>query len=137
MRRRGTYALVLYSHSSGGHRRSATFLSTHLGSHGYVVAALDHSERVAGELAPQPGETAAQRAARVDTWIANRVPDTRFLLDQMVPVGPGGRRRLSTRTASASWDTASTPQTRRLGVHSYHPQDHAVVEVAPVQPRQV
>jgi len=128
--RPGNYALILYSHSSGGHRRSATFLSTHLASHGYVVAALDHSERVAGELAPQPGETAAQRAARVAAWIANRVPDIRFLLDQMV-----------TRRA---WKTAAVVDPNRVGIvgHSFggwtalatpdtEPRIGAVVALAP------
>src|SRR6187549_2843985 len=39
----GTYPLVVYSHgSAAGGRRMATFLTTHLSSHGYVVAALDH-----------------------------------------------------------------------------------------------
>jgi hypothetical protein len=47
----GAWPLILFSHSSGGQRRSATFLCTHLSSHGYVVAALDHSEVVAPELA--------------------------------------------------------------------------------------
>src|SRR5438270_5192786 len=46
----GRYPLVLYSHAAGQHRRAATFLCTHLASHGYVVAALDHSEVVAREL---------------------------------------------------------------------------------------
>jgi predicted dienelactone hydrolase len=77
----GTYSLVVYSHPSGGHRRTATFLCTHLASHGFAVAALDHSDVVAEELAPSTGQTAAQRAARIAAWIANRVPDIRFLLD--------------------------------------------------------
>src|SRR6266516_4776950 len=47
--RPGTYPLVVFSHHGGGHRRSATFLCTHLSSHGYVVAALDHWEVVAEE----------------------------------------------------------------------------------------
>src|SRR5262245_60549852 len=47
----GAYPLILFSHHSGGHRRAATFLHTHLASHGYVVAALDHSEVVDKELA--------------------------------------------------------------------------------------
>src|SRR5262245_1039954 len=47
----GTYPLILYSHHSGGNRRSVTFLCTHLSSHGYVVAALDHSEVVDPGLA--------------------------------------------------------------------------------------
>src|SRR6266545_1079399 len=54
--RPGAYPLVVYSHYSGGHRRAATFLCTHLASHGYVVAALDHSEVVAPELARRDGD---------------------------------------------------------------------------------
>ena len=79
----GTYPVILYSHHSGGSRRAATFLCDHLSSHGYVVAALDHSEVVAAELKGRDGETPEQLSARVDAWIANRVPDVRFLLDHM------------------------------------------------------
>jgi dienelactone hydrolase len=78
-----TFPLVLFSHHSGGHRRASTFLCTHLSSHGYIVAALDHSEVVAGELARQEGETAGQKTARVEAVIASRVPDLRFLLDHL------------------------------------------------------
>ncbi len=77
----GTYPLIVFSHHSGGHRRAATFLCTHLSSHGYVVAALDHSEVVAAELAAKSGESSEQKAARAQAWISNRVPDIRFLLD--------------------------------------------------------
>jgi dienelactone hydrolase len=80
----GTYPLVAYSHHSGGNRRVATFLCTHLASHGYVVAALDHSEVVAPELGPHPGESAEQRSARTEAWIESRVPDVRFLLDHVL-----------------------------------------------------
>jgi predicted dienelactone hydrolase len=51
----GTYPLIIFSHSSGGRRRQSTFLCTHLSSHGYVVAALDHSEVVAPELMRKEG----------------------------------------------------------------------------------
>jgi dienelactone hydrolase len=77
------HPLIVYSHSSGGHRRSATFLATHLASHGYVVAAMDHSERVASELARREGEN-TERAARIDAVIASRVPDIRFLVDYLL-----------------------------------------------------
>jgi dienelactone hydrolase len=80
----GSCPLILFSHHSGGNRRAATFLCTHLSSHGYVVAALDHSEVVAPELARRAGETAAQIAARAEVWIANRVPDIRLLLDHLL-----------------------------------------------------
>ncbi len=80
----GAYPLVVFSHHSGGHRRTATFLADHLSSHGYIVAALDHSEVVAPELARKDGESAEQRMARAEGWIVNRVPDVRFLLDHML-----------------------------------------------------
>jgi len=80
----GTYPLIMFSHPSGTHRRTATFLCTHLSSHGYVVAALDHSEVVTAELASRDRETDEQKAERVEAVIASRVPDTRFLLDHLL-----------------------------------------------------
>jgi dienelactone hydrolase len=90
--------LIVYSHPSGYHRRAAAYLCTHLASHGYVVAALDHSEVIAPELARKDGETAAERAVRIEAAIASRVPDIRFLLDHLlggtasdfeIPLDPG------------------------------------------------
>lgn len=80
----GMYPLIVFSHHSGGNRRAATFLCSHLSSHGYIVAALDHSEMVAPELARKDGETTEQRAARAQSWVASRVPDIRFLLDYLL-----------------------------------------------------
>jgi len=84
--RLGTYPLIVFSHSSGGDRRQSTFLCTHLSSHGYVVAAVDHSEVVAPELARKDGETPEQKAARWEACMANRVPDVRFLLDHLLGI---------------------------------------------------
>jgi pimeloyl-ACP methyl ester carboxylesterase len=75
--------LIVYSHSSGANRNAATFLCTHLGSHGYVVAALDHSETFVPELRRPASETAEQRASRIEAVMGNRVPDIRLLLDEM------------------------------------------------------
>lgn len=80
--------LVVYSHHSGGNRRAATYLTTHLASHGYVASALDHSETFAPELARRPNETPEQKAARAQAWAANRVPDVRFLLDSLGCLSP-------------------------------------------------
>jgi predicted dienelactone hydrolase len=78
----GVHPLVVYSHHSGGHRRAASYLCSHLASHGYVVAALDHSEVVASELALDPALTPEERIARAkETWVPARVPDIRFLID--------------------------------------------------------
>jgi len=76
--------LIVFSHYSGGHRRTATYLCTHLASHGHVVAAMDHSEVVAPDLTRRAGETPSERAARIDDIITSRVPDVRFLLDHLL-----------------------------------------------------
>jgi predicted dienelactone hydrolase len=103
----GTYPLIIFSHHSGGHRRAASFLCTHLSSHGYVVAALDHSEVVAAELARPEGETSEQRAARWETVIASRVPDTVFLLNQLL--------------GSAAWKSEAKLDPQRVAIvgHSF------------------
>jgi dienelactone hydrolase len=96
----GTYPLIIYSHPSGGHRRAATFLCTHLCSHGYVVAALDHSEAVVAELKRRDGETEEQKTARWNAVIANRVPDVRFLLDHLL----------------ANWNSEAKLDPTRIGI---------------------
>ena len=80
----GPHPLIVFSHFSGGHRRSSSFLCTHLAGHGFVVAAMDHSEVVAPELARREGESKAERAARIEAIIASRVPDVRFLIDHLI-----------------------------------------------------
>lgn len=82
--RPGVYPLIIFSHHSGGHRRTSTFLCTHLSSHSYVVAALDHSEVIAPELARRNDESEEQKSARWQAVIDSRVPDVRFLLDHML-----------------------------------------------------
>ena len=92
---------VLYSHASGGHRRQSSFLCAHLASHGYVVAAVDHTGNTAVDFAARAkriaaGEviTAAEGEARLRQIIADRVPDLRALLDEMLerpPAAVAGR----------------------------------------------
>ena len=41
---------VLFSHGYAGHRREATYLCTHLASHGYVVASADHMGATSWEV---------------------------------------------------------------------------------------
>src|SRR5947209_10744762 len=103
----GLYPLILFSHSSGDGRRQSTFLCTHLSSHGYVVAALDHSEIVAPELARKSGESEEQKTKRWEALIANRVPDVRFLLDHLY--------------SGALSNLDMTPDSARIGVvgHSF------------------
>jgi predicted dienelactone hydrolase len=126
----GAYPLLVFSHHSGGPRRMATFLCTHLASHGYVVAAPDHSETFAPELARRQNETAEEKAARLETLIASRVPDVRFLLDHFLD--------------GKAWDSAARIDATRVGIvgHSFggwtalaapddEPRIRAVVALAP------
>ena len=87
----GGCPLVLYSHTSGGHRRQASLLCTHLASHGFIVAAVDHTGNTASDITAGAKRESAgavvspeERAARVQRLIAARVPDLRFLLDELL-----------------------------------------------------
>ncbi len=105
--RPGTCPLIIFSHHSGGYRRAATFLCTHLGSHGYIVAALDHSEVIAPELARRNAETEERKNARWQAVIASRVPDARFLLDHLLN--------------TAAWESEAKLDSARIGIvgHSF------------------
>jgi dienelactone hydrolase len=85
------HPLVLYSHASFGHKRQSTYLSTHLASHGYVVAAADHTGNVAPDFVERSQRRAAGEVptpeasdAYLRTIIADRVPDLRFLLGHIL-----------------------------------------------------
>lgn len=84
----GRYPLVVFSHTSYGHRRQSTFLCTHLASHGYVVAAADHTGNTFTDLTDRV--TAAvtlsqvERDAYVRQIIADRVPDLRLIVDHLL-----------------------------------------------------
>jgi dienelactone hydrolase len=84
----GRFPLVLFSHTSLGHRRQSTFLCTHLASHGYVVAAADHTGNTFADLVERARTgtvlDAAQRQALIARIIGDRVPDLRFLLDSLL-----------------------------------------------------
>jgi dienelactone hydrolase len=115
----GHYPLIVYSHHSGGNRRAATYLCTHLSSHGYLVAAVDHSETFVPELALRRDLTPEERAARVEGWIANRVPDVRFVIDQLdsaEPIGLVGH-------SFGGWTVLAVPEV--------DPRIRAVVALAP------
>jgi len=85
----GARPFVVFSHSSSPiGRRQSTFLCAHLASHGYVVAAMDHSEIVAPELMRRDGQTFTERATRIQRWIDNRVLDVCPPLDRILGATP-------------------------------------------------
>jgi len=117
----GAYPLIVFSHHSGGPRRMATFLCTHLASHGYVVAAPDHSEVFAPELRRRENETAEQKAARLEALIASRVPDVRFVLDRLLDAG--------------AWDSPARLEPTRVGIVGHSFGGWTALAVPDVEPR--
>ena len=86
-----TAPLLVHSHSSYGHPRQSSFLCEHLASHGYVVAAPEHTGNTPADLRPRgaPPLTSDELDALVRRMIGDRVPDVRFTLDRMLAGGAG------------------------------------------------
>jgi predicted dienelactone hydrolase len=89
--RDGRYPLIVFSHTSNGHRRQATSLCTHLASHGYVVSAVDHVGNTVVEMAERNRRNAEgkpltedERAELIQRIIGDRVPDIRCLLNHLL-----------------------------------------------------
>jgi len=87
--RRGRHPLVAFSHGYGGHRRQSTFLCTHLASHGYVVAAVDHTgntmlEVVQGVMTLRSGGTLPHPDTVLREFVALRPADVSYAIDQVL-----------------------------------------------------
>lgn len=74
----GTFPLVLFSHGFAGIRFQSYFLTEHLASHGYVVAAPDHIGNTIADLGSLNDDEAIAQSA------IDRPLDMSFLLDRMI-----------------------------------------------------
>jgi predicted dienelactone hydrolase len=87
--RPGTFPLVIFSHGFGAHRRQSTFLCTHLASHGYVVAAMDHTGNTVFEtmqmiMTKQMGGPPPEIDEFLPDMIVARPADASFVIDRLV-----------------------------------------------------
>lgn len=85
----GRFPLVVFSHGFGGHRRQSTFLCTHLASHGYIVAAMDHTGNTVMDMAMitmqvMTGGAMPDVATMVSDLIVARPADVLFVLDRVL-----------------------------------------------------
>jgi dienelactone hydrolase len=70
---RAPLPLVMYWHGGYGHRREASYLCTHLASHGYAVAAPDFpGDHISHSLAPAAGAKARVSSTPIDESARNR-----------------------------------------------------------------
>jgi dienelactone hydrolase len=127
----GLHPVVVFSHHSGGGRRGASYLTRHLASHGYAAAAMDHSELVAPELGPRPGETPADRSRRIDAVIAGRVPDVRLLLTRLLDEPPSALAGLGLDPGRVAVAGHSFGGWTALAAAGQEPRFSAVVALAP------
>ncbi|MCP4644060.1 MAG: hypothetical protein GY851_26695, partial [bacterium] len=95
--RDGKFPLVVFSHGNGGLRMQNAFWAEHLASHGYIVAAPDHTGNCAvtfinGKLIPfadsDEGRTLAAKF---------RPQDVSFVIDTMTHMHKGGDSRFTGR----------------------------------------
>jgi predicted dienelactone hydrolase len=85
----GRFPLVAFSHGFGSHRRQSTFLCTHLASHGYVVAAVDHTGNTTIDMfemtmAVRRGAVLPDALSTLQTFIDARPRDVRFTIDRVL-----------------------------------------------------
>ena len=85
----GRCPVVIFSHGFGGHRRQSTFFCTHLASHGYVVAAMDHTGNTVMDMAQMTlavmmGEPMPDPGPMVADLIVTRPADVSFVLDRLL-----------------------------------------------------
>lgn len=92
--RPGRCPLVVFSHGFAGHRRQSTHLCTHLASHGYLVAAVDHPGNTTLDVVQRVLELRVEGGALdprdfLEGPIEDRPRDVRFAIDRLLD-GAGG-----------------------------------------------
>ncbi len=104
--------LVVFSHGYGGHRRQSTFFCTHLASHGYVVAAMDHTGNTIIET--------VQLMMSVQMGIAPPI-DVAAILAELIPARPVDASFVIDRMLAGAADGAPPVDAGRIGMsgHSF------------------
>ena len=92
----GEWPMVVFSHGFGGERRQTTHLCTHLASHGYVVASMDHvgntsSDMMTQMMAAQAGGEMPNPLETVRDFAHDRPLDASFVIDRMLAGDAGVR----------------------------------------------
>lgn len=76
----GPFGLIIFSHGFGGDKRQSTFFYTHLASHGYVVAAMDHVGNTTADMLASAGVPEDPNA--MNAFIEDRPLDASFVSNE-------------------------------------------------------
>jgi dienelactone hydrolase len=122
----GRFPLIVFSHGFGAHRRQSTFLCTHLASHGYVVAAMDHTGNTVADVlamtvAARSGVEVPEPLSFLDVFMVARPHDVRFTIDRVVD-GVAG-------------DVAGLVDARRIGMSGHSFGGWTTLATTAVEPR--
>jgi dienelactone hydrolase len=87
--REGRFPLVIFSHGYGGERRQTTHFCTHLASHGFAVASMDHVgnttvDTFQAALDAQAGAELPDPAQTIQRFIDERPPDASRVIDRVL-----------------------------------------------------
>jgi len=87
--RAGRFPLVVFSHGYSGDRRQSTHFTTHLASHGYVVASVDHTGNTTLDVFQNAADTGADATlesalAGIVESATQRPSDVSFVIDQVL-----------------------------------------------------
>ena len=82
-------ALVVFSHGYGGERRQTTHFCTHLASHGFAVASMDHVGNTMADtfqtvMEAQSGGTMPDPIEMIQRFIEDRPADASFVIDRVL-----------------------------------------------------
>ena len=99
----GERPLVVFSHGFGGERRQSSFLCTHLASHGYRVAAPDHTGNTFMDIVQQVTSSAPPKVGQV---VRDRPLDMAFVADHL-----GGSALGLTGHSFGGWTALTTTAT--------------------------
>ena len=115
--RPGRFPLVVFSHGYGGERRQTTHFCTHLASHGYAVASVDHVGNTMADtfLAAMVGQGVGEMPDPMETiarFVEDRPLDASFVIDRVLagdgPVEVDGQRIGITGHSFGGWTSLAT-----------------------------